>query len=188
MPSDIPSVQNQDADTFRGIHLNPNAHHWDEVRSSDKTIIVWSHWPWQEEEDNDDFLGGVIEFGDGRQYTIQPTDPSISADSIGGTSNKDRDPQALIKKEDRFADDFDRSWPRSRTLSSFGRARGAPTHFPTSFASPSSPQESSRILFNERSNRLEPYSNSYPRHPPNGLSPLYVYLRVYILIRQRYYR
>jgi hypothetical protein len=22
----------EEADTFRGVHLNPNAHHWDEVR------------------------------------------------------------------------------------------------------------------------------------------------------------
>jgi hypothetical protein len=28
-----PSPATTEADTFRGVHLNPNAHHWDEVRS-----------------------------------------------------------------------------------------------------------------------------------------------------------
>ncbi|KAF8334288.1 uncharacterized protein EI90DRAFT_2915832, partial [Cantharellus anzutake] len=42
------------ADAFRGLHLDPNAHHWDEVY-----------------EDGDDFLAEVIEFGDGTQYTIK---------------------------------------------------------------------------------------------------------------------
>jgi serine/arginine repetitive matrix protein 2 len=28
-----PSSATTEADTFRGVHLNPNAHHWDEVRS-----------------------------------------------------------------------------------------------------------------------------------------------------------
>lgn len=29
----IPSLATTEADTFRGVHLDPNAHHWDEVRS-----------------------------------------------------------------------------------------------------------------------------------------------------------
>jgi len=28
-----PSSATTEADTFRGVHLDPNAHHWDEVRS-----------------------------------------------------------------------------------------------------------------------------------------------------------
>ncbi|THH19734.1 hypothetical protein EW146_g1504 [Bondarzewia mesenterica] len=163
-PPEAAAVQNQeDADTFRGVHLDPNAHHWDE-----------------EEEDNDDFLGGVIEFGDGRQYKIQPADTSPatspsrdlppSAESSGEKLGEPTDhTHPPVKKEDRFADDFDRSWPRSRTLPSPGRSRGAPSHVPPSSTSSQSPQEPSRVLFNERSNRLEPYSYSHSRHANTGL-------------------
>ncbi|RPD81726.1 hypothetical protein L226DRAFT_496780 [Lentinus tigrinus ALCF2SS1-7] len=145
-------------DTFRGVHLDPNAHHWDEM-----------------EEDDDNFLGGVIEFDDGRQYKVQssdarhpspPRDPSKllspgSSARIGGVDQP-------VSKEERFADDFDRSWPRSRP--------GPSSLPPGSASSPSSvsvqsPQESSRVLFNERSNRLEPYSHqrhSGPGAPQQG--------------------
>ncbi|KAF7789230.1 hypothetical protein EIP86_000171 [Pleurotus ostreatoroseus] len=42
-----------EADAFRGVHLAPNVHHWDE-----------------DEGDDSNFLDEVIEFDDGRQYTI----------------------------------------------------------------------------------------------------------------------
>lgn len=32
----------EEADTFRGVHLNPNAHHWDEVRSAVFTQAPYS--------------------------------------------------------------------------------------------------------------------------------------------------
>ena len=68
-----------------------------------------------EEDDNDDFLGGVIEFGDGRQYTIQVNDPSkpdaVLRDNAEGYSAVVDIPAS---KEDRLVDDVDRSWPRSR--------------------------------------------------------------------------
>ncbi|TFY65789.1 hypothetical protein EVG20_g5289, partial [Dentipellis fragilis] len=149
-----PSMQ-QEAEAFRGVHLDPNAHHWDEM-----------------EEDNDDFLGGVIEFGDGRQYKIQPAESpqrraSPPGDSLTSPPSSARVPDAPVSKEERFADDndYDRSWPRSRPSPTLSRPRnGAP--LPGSAVSPTSsisPQEASRVLFNERSNRLEPYSNSHPR-------------------------
>ncbi|KAA1468556.1 hypothetical protein DENSPDRAFT_474280 [Dentipellis sp. KUC8613] len=149
-----PSMQ-QEAEAFRGVHLDPNAHHWDEM-----------------EEDNDDFLGGVIEFGDGRQYKIQPAESpqrraSPPGDSQISPSSSAQVPDASVSKEERFADDndYDRSWPRSRPSPTLSRPRnGAPLH--GSAVSPTSsisPQEASRVLFNERSNRLEPYSNSHPR-------------------------
>jgi hypothetical protein len=32
----------EEADTFRGVHLDPNAHHWDEVcNSSPSGLLVW---------------------------------------------------------------------------------------------------------------------------------------------------
>ncbi|RDX56153.1 hypothetical protein OH76DRAFT_1468548 [Lentinus brumalis] len=154
------AVITAEEDTFRGVHLDPNAHHWDEM-----------------EEDDDNFLGGVIEFGDGRQYQVQsgdaPRHPSPSREPSTLLSLGDVDPSARsgavdkpVSKEERFADDFDRSWPRSRpgpnTLSTH-HSGGAP---PPPSTSVHSPQDSSRVLFNERSNRLEPYSHQ--RHPGPG--------------------
>ncbi|KAI0768545.1 hypothetical protein BD413DRAFT_128083 [Trametes elegans] len=148
-------------DTFRGVHLDPNAHHWDEM-----------------EEDDDNFLGGVIEFEDGRQYKVQATDPSqqLQLDPKqplpqGGSESRHAGlSDQPVSKEDRFADDFDRSWPRSRPLHHAPgqhrdqRQDGIPTSPATSSHSP---QESSRVLFNERSNRLEPYSHQ--RHGTPGV-------------------
>ena len=133
------------------------------------------------EEDNDDFLGGVIEFGDGRQYQIQPVDMPQSTQDPSSTSvpapeTSSPDPPspsapAGINKEDRFSDDFDRSWPRSAALSSNIRPRvGPPAGASTSSSSSLSPQEASRVLFNERSNRMEPFNN---RIAPPGKSPVY---------------
>ena len=113
------------------------------------------------EEDDDNFLDGVIEFGDGRQYKVQSaeTPPRDASTSLASNERADRP----VSKEERFADDFDRSWPRSRPGSSQPSSHprdqrtGAATS--PSSASAQSPQESSsRVLFNERSNRLEPYS------------------------------
>jgi serine/arginine repetitive matrix protein 2 len=127
------------------------------------------------EEDSDDFLGGVIEFGDGRQYQIPPVDvPQDSAPAPETTSTVDpQSPSAAsrINKEDRFSDDFDRSWPRSAALSSNIRPRTGPPAGPsTSSSSSLSPQEASRVLFNERSNRLEPWSNNNRAAPPGTSS------------------
>ncbi|KAF5368326.1 hypothetical protein D9758_002341 [Tetrapyrgos nigripes] len=148
----------EEADTFRGVHLDPNAHHWDEM-----------------EEDDDNFLDGVIEFGDGRQYKIENTQPpaSLPIEATPLTSYHEMKPTESVadsepvSKEDRFADDFDRSWPRTKlsTPSSSNKElnTGGAAISPSS-TSPSqhSPVESSRVLFNERSNKLEPYSNNRP--------------------------
>ncbi|KZT06357.1 uncharacterized protein LAESUDRAFT_192554 [Laetiporus sulphureus 93-53] len=148
-------------DTFRGVHLDPKAHHWDEM-----------------EEDNDDFLGGVIEFEDGRQYKVEETEivqsASISQVSVRGSDGGFDSTQHPVSKEERFADDFDRSWPRSKHAMGFPPPRdqysnGAPSS--ASSQSVHSPQESSRVLFNERSNRLEPYSSAHPPHRQNGAGP-----------------
>ncbi|KAJ7783422.1 hypothetical protein DFH07DRAFT_908018, partial [Mycena maculata] len=118
----------EEADTFRGVHLDPNAHHWDEM-----------------EEDDDNFLNGVIEFGDGRQYKIESADPLMdtglpaaeSTDSVPSpprsrSRSRSRLDEARpssnvpVSKEERFADDFDRSWPRSRASPSVS-TRDLPT-------------------------------------------------------------
>jgi serine/arginine repetitive matrix protein 2 len=132
----------------------------------------------QMEEDNDDYLGGVIEFGDGRQYQIQqPVDvPQTTQDSsVPAPETSSQGPQppsapAGINKEDRFSDDYDRSWPRSAALSSNIRPRvGPPAGASTSSNSSMSPQEASRVLFNERSNRREPWSSNNRNAPPGKL-------------------
>ncbi|KAG2117858.1 uncharacterized protein F5147DRAFT_626942 [Suillus discolor] len=167
-PSDAPhskSVTLEEADAFRGVHLDPNAHHWDEM-----------------EEDDDHFLDGVIEFGDGRQYKISPAEASAQNVSSPDPATDTVEPhpeivdsgKAPVSKEDRFADDFDRRWPRSRPSPSFvhkdlPRAPRHPSMSPVSSHPSYSPSEGSRVLFNERSNRLEPYS-SHPntRHLPGA--------------------
>ena len=129
------------------------------------------------EGDDDDFLGGVIEFGDGRQYKIESNDlPQDTSSSLLSQSMAEADlrdsPSLPITKEDRFVDDFDRSWPKSR----HSPAEVA-TDFPPSTSPNISPdishpthtlQDSSRVLFNERSNRLEPYSQLHRPQGPFG--------------------
>ncbi|KIK71310.1 hypothetical protein GYMLUDRAFT_79405 [Collybiopsis luxurians FD-317 M1] len=142
----------EEADTFRGVHLDPNAHHWDDM-----------------EEDDDNFLDGVIEFGDGRQYKIDTNTesaPSVSSPPRAASyldSLQDIETSEPVSKEDRFADDFDRSWPRNKPTPDFAPPSGprVPNNVsPPTSQSAHSPLESSRVLFNERSNRLEPYNNA----------------------------
>ncbi|OCB85242.1 hypothetical protein A7U60_g7869 [Sanghuangporus baumii] len=148
-------AMSESADAFRGVHLDPNAHHWDEM----------------EEEDNDDFLGDVIEFGDGRQYTIH-----VSEDTKGVA--KGLEDEGSVSKEERFVDDFDRSWPKSRTapsrdeLSQRGRASRSETSSNFSAHSPVSMRDGmqSRVLFNERSNRMEPIASGRPATSSYGPS------------------
>ncbi|KAK0465297.1 uncharacterized protein EV420DRAFT_1513795 [Desarmillaria tabescens] len=147
----------EEADTFRGVHLDPNAHHWDEM-----------------EEDDDNFLDGVIEF---ETPPTKPSTPSLTGSREPSRTSPRRERESTsivtssfpVRKEERFADDFDRSWPKSSpSLSSAGVPHSGPSG--GSIASPTSPgntihasqfgQEGGRVLFNERSNRLEPYSSS----------------------------
>ena len=140
----------------------------------------------QMEEDDDHFLDGVIEFGDGRQYKISPAEASAKGTTSPDPATDTLEPSELhpeivddsrahVSKEDRFADDYDRSWPRSKPSPSVAhkdlpRAPRHPSLSPTSSHPSYSPSESSsRVLFNERSNRLEPYSSHpYTRHFPGG--------------------
>ncbi|KAI6159622.1 hypothetical protein EDD17DRAFT_898939 [Pisolithus thermaeus] len=145
-----------EADAFRGLHLDPNAHHWDE------------------EEDDDNFLDNVIEFGDGRQYNVIPTEPERPPNShntqMEDTSSEviDRSLSETGAQEDRLADDFDRSWPRSKLSPTTqpkdypSRASRQASDSPVSSQPSHSPMEGPRVLFNERSNRLEPYDSVYP--------------------------
>ena len=128
-------------------------------------------------EDDDNFLGGIIEFGDGRQYTVQSVvQPSSPPPEKSGTHGDDafsnggdgptNQSTAFVSKEERFGDDFDRSWPRSKSSSASlqqdipvsGHQAVPPPPAPVQYIP--SAQETSRVLFNERSNKLEPYSNA----------------------------
>lgn len=136
------------------------------------------------EEDDDNFLNNVIEFEDGRQYKVAPpptgqplpgsTTTTTAVDEEVSTSAADHVSTEPVSKEERFADDFDRRWPRTRQ-SPIVLQRDLPSRSsqPISVSpTPSQPShssaEGSRVLFNERSNRLEPYTNP---NFPNRLGP-----------------
>lgn len=127
------------------------------------------------EEDDDNFLDNVIEFEDGRQYKVAPTAigqppaPSTTTTPVGEETpapTTDHVSAAPVSKQERFADDFDRSWPRTKQ-SPLVLQRDLPSR-PSQHVSVSpiplqpghSSAEGSRVLFNERSNRLEPYTNT----------------------------
>lgn len=120
------------------------------------------------EEDDDNFLAEVIDFGDGRQYTVQHTSeesravPTERPSEAGGDQSADPTVTSSppMRKEDRFLDDFDRSLPPSKLHPSL-----VPSDTGPNGQSPLSPNGSSRVLFNERSNRLEPYSGRQSSHP-----------------------
>src|ERR1700691_5853579 len=130
------------------------------------------------EEDDDNFLDGVIEFGDGRQYKIHPADAPAQPTALPGSTQHDvrsspqagETPLAPVSKEERFADDYDRSWPRSKTSPAIPHREPLPHQpippSPSSSQATHSPQDASRVLFNERSNKLEPYSSAHPSHRP----------------------
>lgn len=146
-----------------------------------------------EEDDNDDFLGGIIEFGDGRQYTINVNEGTkIDSLASGGTQAQDLalhpELETHVSKEERFVDDFDRSWPRSShdhgipphqdTQGNYDkqhdpglRSRSSLSEASSTFSahSPISSRDGaqSRVLFNERSNRMEPYSTNNRPGPGN---------------------
>ena len=108
--------------------------------------------------DNDDFLGGaVIDFGDGKQYTVAPSEvPQTSGSNV--TIPNSATPQ------DRLGDDFDRSWPPRLSP-------GAPTPQDLPTTSPSTHFANSHADGKgERSNRVEPYSREsrFPQRSTSG--------------------
>ena len=143
------------------------------------------------EDEDTDFLAGVIEFGDGTQYKIEnKADVSVSQDTSQPSdtkqlsTNETAHSQVPVTKEERFGEDIDRSWPRARPSlvhpisSSSVPPRPTPSQHPSPVDGPASgslhsshdgTSPTSRVLFNERSNRLEPWSNVKPRlGPPPG--------------------
>ncbi|KAK8843450.1 hypothetical protein IAR55_007107 [Kwoniella newhampshirensis] len=104
--------------------LDPNSHRWDE----------------EDEEDD------VIDFGDG---TGEPHEVA-HLDQIP----REQLNELPVSKSERFAEDFDRSWPRRQQ---------APVEPPEKRS-----EGDSRVLFNASSNRLEP---SWSRQPPQPIQP-----------------
>lgn len=120
------------------------------------------------EEDDDNFLDGVIEFGDGRQYKVNTSDPQQPEDSANtqAAQSQGDEPSSAVSKDERFVDDFDRSWPRSKGSPSPPSKEISTSNVRSASPKPLpgySPREYPRVLFNERSNRLEPYSHSSHR-------------------------
>ena len=127
-------------DAFRGVHLDPNASHWDEMG-----------------DENDDFLDDTIEFGDGTQYKIieelkqevarpdpdelRPPHPSLAV-QLEKPLGRDESPGAPVERVERFRDDFTRR----------GGESGPP-----------------KALFNAKDGRMEPYAgpNRAADKPPH---------------------
>ena len=68
-------------------------------------------------EDDDNYWDNVIEFGDGRQYKVEVAEQTSrsresSPSGIVKSTKLESTTEVLVSKEERFADDFDRSWPR----------------------------------------------------------------------------
>ena len=111
-----------------------------------------------DDADNDDFLGAVIDFGDGKQYTVAPSEVPPTTDSTGVIPNS-------ATSQDRLGDDFDRSWP-PRPSPGAPSPRELPSTSPSSLANA---HVDGKGLFNERSNRVEPYSRE-SRFPQRTIS------------------
>ncbi|GJJ09595.1 hypothetical protein Clacol_003818 [Clathrus columnatus] len=146
---------NETAAAFRGAHLNTNTPHWDEMS----------------DEDSEDF-DGVIEFGDGTQYKIEQKPNALQEPSQERPKTPSESEGLPVTKEERFGEDMGRNWPRESAPLSTQPAVNKPSlqlsvSQQSASESPSqtqSPHDSnspiSRVLFNERLNRLEPLSES----------------------------
>lgn len=65
------------------------------------------------DDENDDFLDEVVEFGDGTQYKVTHEESvAAAAEAALAPSTLSGEP---VRKQDRFAEDFDRSWPQSQS-------------------------------------------------------------------------
>ena len=114
--------------------------------------------------DNDDFLGGaVIDFGDGKQYTVAPSEVQQAITTSDSTD-------AILTpatSQDRLAGDFDRSWP-PRPSPGGPAPRDLPSTSPSSHFANS--HADGKGLSNERSSRPEPYSREsrFPQRSTSG--------------------
>ena len=117
-----------------------------------------------DDADGDDFLGGaVIDFGDGKQYTVAPSEAAQANTTSGST---DAIPNSATS-QDRLGDDFDRSWPRrpspGRLILEDLPTTSPSTPFVNSHADGKGPS-------NDRSNRVESYAREsrFPQRPTSA--------------------
>ena len=131
------------------------------------------------EEDDNDFLDAVIEFGDGTQYTVNvenqlPQKPPYNVDSVSEVlkSAEERLSEVPISKEERLPDDFDRSWPPKPSFTSptdeTDSGQRMVNGSSARLRSGSNDNSQTRVLFNERSNRMEVYGSSSGGSWQNG--------------------
>ncbi len=131
----------------------------------------------QDDNDDNDFLGDVVQFGDGTQYSVPPTatsefppDVVTTEDGPAGTA-REKQPDGgplddVPPRGDRFQDDFDRSWPRgpppiaTNSPKPSAREVSSPAASHASTLHSERDRDRDRALFNEKSNRLEPYNTS----------------------------
>ncbi|KAF8312013.1 hypothetical protein DL93DRAFT_2229326 [Clavulina sp. PMI_390] len=145
------------ADAFRGMHLDPKAHHWDD------------------DEDEDDFLNEVIEFGDGTQYTVKHEDPLPPAGTAPASLPPQEEPSdhistTPVRKEDRFGADIGRQWPPApKPVSDAPDSSNLPSTSPSE--GPGRPPLGVKTLFNERSNRYEQANSYRPGQSPSDARP-----------------
>lgn len=105
----------------------------------------------------------MIEFGDGRQYTIKHTEPDTRSwsepSALRHNADGEEQPSPLVSKEDRFGADISRNWPPEQSsVPPF--ASGQP---PTAHDGRAPDVGGGKALFNERSNRFE-NASSYRSH------------------------
>src|SRR6478609_795619 len=96
------------------------------------------------QDDEDGTFDEVLDFGDGTTYTIPATAPPVEQ-----PPENEQTQNEPVSKDQRFAEDFDRSWPPRAPV-------------------PPRDTTSSRVLFNERSNKLEVPADpgKKPKQPP----------------------
>ena len=131
----------------------------------------------------------MVEFGDGTQYQVDGS--NADSQSREDTDNKKSEiflnsdhhhfSEQPVSKEERFVEDFDRSWPKSRggapPAQRVPRNRPvqgdiSPVSVDATISSVSSAPSHSRVLFNERSNRMEPYSHLHKFNGSGHISTL----------------
>lgn len=84
----------------------------------------------------------MIDFGDGQTYTIT----AVQSQQVPRSQEIDSAPAVPVSKEERFAEDFDRSWP----------PRGPPAMI----------GQGSRAIYNDRSNRFEAHADKLANQAP----------------------
>ncbi|KIM20406.1 hypothetical protein M408DRAFT_138383 [Serendipita vermifera MAFF 305830] len=102
-------------------------------------------------EEDGDFLDGVIDFGDGKQYNVAPV---TVAQPAAAAAAEEEQPSG-----DRLGDDYDRRWPASTA----SQAQPQPGSSPSTSPLTSTNSHGERVLFNDRHNRMEPLP---PRQTP----------------------